>query len=1506
MYDDELIIRCQRGERFFELIPHNTLRGDFPNAFVEEYVHWLDLDTRTVEWRPLNDPWSSPSQAWKLIFLKGNLNLQKGDKKLVDVRSLTAELTSRILEPLENETYIHIFVDAITKELEVHLPRMNLNFFAEQPGSFIRSKEFRGMVIDERQAFGSLTGLSNKLVLWEANCKSRSVLVPNGDVHFEREGQHVQVKIITSFSSTYVNYNVYGIDDRLGRLVDNGSLHSRLFKLYLHAVTSHCLPDRLTGRTGTEEALMGLESGATNSFLDLSLSEQKILNLIARLTPRRYYYPKHLQVMQQARWLALSPLSQHCAFYQQVMRMLSQATRLRVFQENPPTFSQFDDCGDPFLNERAAIRNSFLYLHGFGAEAFTTRYDCPYTSRDKNINQERELDVCVISKLVVTSSMNLVLCPTLLNEIMSWGRTITGSGQSFSVGFDLIWLSSRSDVFSESFCSLLEYLQNCSIKKDKYHILILLSTLSYSSDARQGFVQALHLFATVPALRQIHIARQNAYTLSDGFEPARETLLAVTSAHVRPFSDCPESQLPKHANEDEDDAHERRLKEYQKSQRSNVHYFVEEVFAQWPCVDLRRPRRSVYGTYIAVDAAMKECCDYFQSWSRNSAFKKQIDRMQDILSNLISVQVLPQKYSLPSVSDEYFPPQAHLNFVDLTGQSAPPELPHFPRDEFDGWLTRTKTNDVDSQKLNALLDDMTSMASNKHEKGYMQDLQESSKALRQEKESKMCLPAGPKKILDDWMVNADKSLKDINRLISDSLKTGPHVILREAQMTPRMSPISILMYLASNKVGLICNDWKLALIHYAKAITVVQRAERLQAYLDSSEILNELRNSGHRNWDPLTYPDWLLMELENNILIREDQALIAQEMMYPSSKQNSVLQLNMGQGKSSVIVPAIAAVLANGVNVARVIVLKPLAKQMLQILIAKLGGMINRRVLYLPISRSLKLDASGAQQIRAVYEECQRTGSILLLQPEHLLSFELMGLEESLSDVSEVSRILISTQNWLDSHSRDILDESDEILSVRFELIYTIGLPGDIEFSPDRWTLIQHVLSLICEVAPVVQDLFPDEIEIKNARHGAFPQIRILQSSSGDKLLQLIAHKICKVGVRGLRLWHLSEEDRSSLFTYLMNFQCKPDMAKLIGSSGSNSTRSSLLLLKGLFRDILIFAFSQKRWRVNYGLDSSRSMLAVPFHAKDTPAPRSEFSHPDVTIVLTCLSYYYGGLTDEQIHACFTSLLLSDHAQETYEIWVKDAVNLPVHFRHITGINLKNEGQCAREVYPSLRFARNLINYYLSEIVFPKEMKEFPLKLSSSGWDIARTKANPTTGFSGTNDSRYVLPLSIKQRDLPEQHSTNASVLKCLLRSENYFTDIREYSENHALSAEILLNVAVNLKNPVRVILDVGAQIIEMRNEEVALSWLSRVPISEAQAAVFFDSKNELCVVTRCKRKEKLQISSFAKQLDQCLIYLDEAHTRGTDLKLPSQYRALVTLGPGLPKDRLVQGKFTS
>jgi len=93
---------------------------------------------------------------------------------------------------------------------------------------------------------------------------------------------------------------------------------------------------------------------------------------------------------------------------------------------------------------------------------------------------------------------------------------------------------------------------------------------------------------------------------------------------------------------------------------------------------------------------------------------------------------------------------------------------------------------------------------------------------------------------------------------------------------------------------------------------------------------------------------------------------------------------------------------------------------------------------------------------------------------------------------------------------------------------------------------------------------------------------------------------------------------------------------------------------------------------------------------------------------------------------------------------------------------------------------------------------------------------------------------------------------------------------------------------------------LEMTNQQLVKHWLSLR--KDIVAGVFFDDADNLSVLSQDGVVEPLYSSSFFQLLDQCIIYLDDAHTRGTDLKLPLNFRAVVTLGPKVTKDRLVQG----
>lgn len=378
-------------------------------------------------------------------------------------------------------------------------------------------------------------------------------------------------------------------------------------------------------------------------------------------------------------------------------------------------------------------------------------------------------------------------------------------------------------------------------------------------------------------------------------------------------------------------------------------------------------------------------------------------------------------------------------------------------------------------------------------------------------------------------------------------------------------------------------------------------------------------------------------------------------MIDPSSGKNTVLQLNMGEGKSSVIVPMVATALADGKKLARVVVLKPLAAQMFHLLIQRVAGLANRRVFFFPFSRSVTVDGVCAQKLRDLFELCTRERGIWLAQPEHILSFKLMGIDHTLTPSTSSSHLqsadcMLHTQRWLDETSRDILDESDEILSVKYQLVYTAGQQKPIENSPDRWLQIQRVLSLVKKHARRTRELHPDGIEVQKGDNAAFPLVRIIHADAGSQLIELMARDIRD----GDRLKVLSSDVRHAVFWFITTDGAvtEEQLSGLIEEHCCGSALwEDLLLWRGLLGlGLILFSLRDKRFRVDYGLDPSRTLLAVPYRAKDVPSVKADFGHPDVAIILTCLSYYYGGLTEAQLDLCFELLFKLDNPTQEYEV----------------------------------------------------------------------------------------------------------------------------------------------------------------------------------------------------------------------------------------------------------------
>lgn len=1548
---EEMLLHTHDHKSDHDLVPARVLAGYIPEALVRDFVHWYHHETGEIELRRRSTPWTTDPDGWLLKHGHGTWTLARGNRHVISPLSNAARHVSAILQPLETVMHMHILYSRETNQVEMQLPRLKLAFHLQstvQGSQKLWSRQFQGMCIDEDQSIGTLVGLQHKLVLrgdTKTSIDDRMILIPEGDVRFnESPGGHVDVSVVYGTAPRVQSYRV---DSLLGRLTENGTLQSKLFLGYMHALTSYCIPDPFTMHTGTEQALAILESAAVQSCSTLTKENLQLLTCIAELSPHRVFYPENLRVMQSVAWQnGLSYIAQPGRFYVLAQGIVQQVQRLQFLYPNNSARPRDFTHTHPDLVAREAIRSSALYVAGSVAAAFTTDYDQNYQPRDRGQSSPGALRAARIATRICGRSPSLEVVPA--HDILSrlhnlLGKTCgklaqTQAPDQKDFQYDGRWLAKPEVVLAGLWCKLHQGLGHTA-GISQFDTATLLSSLNYSEGGVQQMTQIVYAFAAIPNVAAVPLPNVAEYNLARGHDLDRTSLFGILSRNAIEEWKSPEYDIPKLYGESWNEWAERRRRQFDSQLSKASAGFMDHLTRQWPCLQPSSPTGTLESTYIDIGGAMDEISDMWKMWYQNLLFR---GYLEEIVEALRQAEVCPT--SLPQL-------QHPANPLDLTqkqtvavttdavflyhkGQLSPKSA----RSALAIKLAAVKKAAHDNG-LDEILDRFGARSSSEYQRRYLEDLRSSNRSVDDQEEG-LTLDQPPPDLRGLLQEHRDQCNSHVHELYESMVKdTGPRpasqvlaqhgdnslvpetqAIVHRSRFWPRTSRSFFLGQMQKDRWPRLPVVWKRRVIAFGSAITDLQRADRLLlACGNEADLVKELRNVGHEEWDPCNHPDWLLMECEGGILIRQVQQSIAKLMMMPPEDKNAVLQLNMGEGKSSVIVPIIAAALGDGSRLVRVIVTKPQVKQMRQILISKLAGLVGRRVYHLPISRDVRLDSSAMQTVWQMVRECKEEGGVLLVQPEQLLSFQLMALEQQTVLDSQIGPELLTLQTWLDDNSRDIIDESDENFSTKFELVYTMGQQRPIEHSPARWALTQQVLSLIRPLADEIHSESPKSLKIHDW-HGKtwrFPIIRLLDVFGGERLLDQLAELICSRGLDGFPISRQPEEQKQAVKKYISKPLPTAEEVAAVenGTFWRENVIHTLLLLRGLIATgIIAFSLGQKRWRVNYGVDPNRdpkTRLAVPFRAKDDPAPRAEFSHPDVAIFLTCLSYYYSGLGCEELLDAFERLKQDDQSQPEYHIWTSSAPDLPVAFHELVGVNLRDKVQFETEVFPHLRYSKGAIDYFLSKAVFAREMKEFPSKLSTSGWDLGKKKRHPTTGFSGTNDSRYILPLTVTQLDQAEQRHTNALVLRYLLQPENTTFLMPKYpptsKDEYVSDSRLFLESVASFEPETRVILDVGAQMVDLSNRQVGETWLEVTRDcpkgrEAAQAVIFFDDEDVLTVLDRSGHSEPLQTSHFAQQPGKCLVFLDEAHTRGTDLKLPRNYRAAVTLGANLTKDRLVQG----
>ena len=659
---NDMIIRLRKQNRIWEVIPHQKLRGDFPSILVDKYLHWLDLSKRTLEFRALGGL-RDISPEWQLLYNVGSRSvMQRGDEKLVDVRSKTARSITTILAPLEVPSHIRITTskDCLT---DVELPRLGLNFFLDQAGQ-LECRELR-KIVDPNQSVGTLIGLRSKLILCERGEEGgrldRLVIVPRGKFSVSKTDN--QVAISVSNDIDIVKCFRFHVDIVLGRLRGVGGLVSGLYLAYLHALTSNILPDPLTRRTGTEEALSILEDQIKQVWEPPSREVVELLKLLSALTPQRSFYPKHLQVMQQVDWSAsLSFLSQHDMFAPFCARLLSSGNRFQIFHPGMQEIDPFSQSGAPHLLQRALSRNSTFRSQQYGSNINLLDDDEVYSLR-KPFKDGRNKTYHIAS-LVVRWPSRLQISRQLASDFRMW-TTVSRFGKQFATSQSIVDLLQIS--FSTSWAPLHNLCCQSDPRVHKYKLLFAFGVIAFSPKVDSlDDLRTLLAFAFLKELRTIPLPPSHEqYKLEIGHSPDEAWLINHVKNYARVFvrtgSAITSAQLR------EQWAH------HQNQIESQAKAVAQNYMGQWPCA-----RPTTFST-TAVPAlnilnAHGRVVSQFEEWTKNSEMEAYLTKVQKILDKAhepLEDPTTPPKWQSLAPSTSSYVPFTGPTLASLLSKPAP-------------------------------------------------------------------------------------------------------------------------------------------------------------------------------------------------------------------------------------------------------------------------------------------------------------------------------------------------------------------------------------------------------------------------------------------------------------------------------------------------------------------------------------------------------------------------------------------------------------------------------------------------------------------------------------------------------------------------------------------------------------------------------------------------------------------------------------------------------------------
>lgn len=554
---------------------------------------------------------------------------------------------------------------------------------------------------------------------------------------------------------------------------------------------------------------------------------------------------------------------------------------------------------------------------------------------------------------------------------------------------------------------------------------------------------------------------------------------------------------------------------------------------------------------------------------------------------------------------------------------------------------------------------------------------------------------------------------------------------------------------------------------------------------------------------------------------------------------------------------------------------------------------------------------------------------------------EITRLRDSMIAKSDMGDGLVNILNlW--QKGVLIMDEVDVLLHpLKSELNFPIGHKQPIDLSGYRWEIVIHMLDAIFfqQRNSVSEDLSGYVEGEKILGESCFSLLQkiqeVLNLGLKQHCIQQIPHLVLLdptfysnhlklLCAKWILIWLYKHfvgnvgVDTNNLLKYLM---------------GENVEELRPVIEKGLFPESIKLLNLATNWinsllphvlskinRVSFGLltmadlemadprtPKSRLLMAVPFVGKDVPSQSSEFAHPDVVIGLSILAYRYEGLRESDLKRMVMQLK-QDYSRQIgtrderpasvlFNTWLKLARSegLPGS-NSILPLSLfqPNDPKQLHALYQLTKKIPQVVHYYLRQHVFPSCMNFQELKVSACGHELGSNMLFcKRIGFSGTPSN--LLPIDLGE--CMYEPGSDGKILNVLTSKKVVSASIKE-----GWTAQSLLKDICKADPPVSCLIDTGALITGMTNEEVAHFMLKYLP-SWMEGVVYLDRLDRQMILLRSTGRS-VSLAQCGVSPERRFSFYDQVHTTGMDIKQSPNARAVLTLGKDMTFRDYAQGAY--